>query len=431
MLNLDMKTRVEPLEVPSELKESFPYPLIFYAINDNYRVLNEFKIVDFQNSQIIYIDLYSDQNKKLIQEKLGPHFLNVLPHAITPVNPQEDFYCFPWVFPKGNHYAFQYVNFKKELFQLYTNKDFGDNFGAGSDGSSRDGNSFYIAFHRTDKPLEEGFKVSLDLSKREKIYEASPMNRPPHELFRFDNYLILSSFNNNRQFKTIGGGQIISGDDKLNEFLDKYPDSDFEAMPGEFHTISLKTGERRPWLIGNTPSHVEIDGDNLYFNCCNMGVFRKRLCYVGNASIAKVKFTGDWFINWGSVSSPTFFRGTSHTFFKQDNTPYVASMGFPNRIFIFNMETMDLDFFYDINGKILKDTYSENRQWLNFKHDHQLSNEHGRLALKASPDGKYILFFNFDHVGFLNLKTRTVEHNIPYKTEEGFYGRPHHCYYMR
>jgi hypothetical protein len=397
MKSLKLHIEAEDIFVSKEIKDSFKHPLVFYLLNYRSFYLCSFVIVDFQNEQIKYIESLSDDNISIISNAYNEDILKDPPHSLMVIN-KNKLMNLIYSVRSGINNTFRVLDLEKEVMEIYTPEDLGYNhLGRVSETGTKDpydSSSFYICFVRKDKLNSEYYKVSTDLSKSKFLFnDGGKFKKAPHQIVRCGNFILSSGFGEEE-------GQILSYNIKSKEI---------SVVP----TIAK-------------PSHLEVDGNIVYYASNNMNIEGTKVSFIGPARIGKLKVNEDSIEKCGEFWNESGFRFTTHKVLDKNT---LVTFGFPNRLFFIDSNSMKLLFHYDVGKTILPD---ENQlSFINNQYEQTLNDPFRYTALEVSYDQKYVVFFDQKNVKFFNFKTRNIVFEIPYKIKEGYFQLSHHCDFLR
>ncbi len=228
------------------------------------------------------------------------------------------------------------------------------------------------------------------------------------------------------------------GDCNFKELCDQIPECQFELAPGKITMLDLETLDFQ--AIDTTfaaPAHFEIDEkeDCIYTSSHNFCTFESRF-FFGPAGIDKYQLTDGKLIHKGCFSDPRGYRFTSHRFFRFEDKGYVCTIGKPNRLFIIDAQTMELDHFTDIGPDFLSDIPEEKvADALN--HFRQKQMEY--VALEVSENGEFICLIGTFSTVFYSMREKKVVAELPFLDEsirshhpalQDCYGKSIHCQYF-
>lgn len=504
MLELDTMTFSWPIKLEQEIFGKFNFPIIFYQMHkkDNRAFFPTFVIIDFEREVLTYIISYSRENVSRVERDKNSELFKIVsyscnPHCTIQEKKEESFFTFV-----ENTRYFYHVNYKKNVVRIYTGEDLGISdekerlveFGSTLYKDDKDENFFYLTALIQNKATEvkslNFYKVSLDLSKIDKIYSMQvSIGFAPHVTRKFDNFLINSEFLR-REFKNNATGEIfiganlylnyvyydlykqyctqkrkvclesdfieknkiLAGNIKLEpgffdfcqsrgkNFLEicqrdkKYA---FSSMPGTIMLLNLKTREK---FYYNTtycsPAHFEIDEQTgtIYTSSHNFTVL-DRMYFLGPAAIDRFVLSDGGLKKTGTFMHPGAYRFTTHKLFYYQNNPYICSFGQPNRLFFINAKTMEVIYHDDIEDDVL----SSQTDILGFVNRVDLE----PITLKTievSPDGQYLFLLSYKYIYFYSFPDKRIVQRIEYHKDfmlneeislRDFYKRTTHADYLK
>lgn len=228
------------------------------------------------------------------------------------------------------------------------------------------------------------------------------------------------------------------GNANFKELCDQIPECKFELAPGQITMLHLETLDLQ---VAKTtfaaPAHFEIDSetDHVYTSSHNFATFETRL-FFGPAGIDKFQLIDGALIHQGVFVDPKGYRFTSHRFFRFDEQGYIVTIGKPNRLFIINADTMQLDHSRDIGNDFLSDHQAET---LADALNHSQLRSIEFVALEVSQNGAFIFLVGRTSVIFYSMSKRKVVKEVPflhpsmgsqYSLFETCYGKSIHCQYF-
>lgn len=397
MLELDISIETFPIDVPSDLKKSFKSRLVFYLLNKNSFYLCTFVIVDFQEGKIAYLESFSEENVEKVKTCYDPAILKDPPHSIMTIDENKLLNIVYPILSKVNN-TFRVVDLKERKMKIYSPEDFGyTHLGVASETATRDVENsdwFYMCFVRKDKTATEYYKILTDLTDHKFMFDDRGIFiRQPHQVVRFKNFILSSGFGEEQ-------GQILS--------------------------YNMKTKEIELIETTTSPSHLEVEGDTVYYASNNMRVDGTKVTFLGPAAIGKLKVVDDIMKRDGEFRNESGFRFTTH---KKLNSNTLVTIGFPNRMFFIDSNSMKLLFYYDIDKQIIPD--DSQMDFLNSHYEQTLDDPFRYTALEISDDRKYVVFFNQAKVRFFNYSSKKIEHEIPYEIKDTYIQLSHHCNFLR
>ncbi len=229
-----------------------------------------------------------------------------------------------------------------------------------------------------------------------------------------------SFFHNATSFSEIE--KISSSDSNFSSFClsrgktflkicERNPKYTFALLPGIITIMDLKTKKVESFnSTAPAPAHFEIDpktGD--IFTSSHSFLGFERVYLWGPAAIDRFRLEKGKLIKLSSFSHPTGYRFTSHRIFSWKGKSYICTFGQPNRLFIIDAETMELEFFEDIETDFLSDQPNVN-SYVNYT-DLAFSTI---LTLEASPDGQFIFFLSYDYIYFYSFPERRIVQKLKY-----------------
>ena len=396
MLPLKIRIETENITVDQKIKDSFSDPLVFYLLNKKAFYLCSFVIVDFQNNQIKYIETYSDSNISAVKENYGEEILKDPPHSIMAID-KNKLLNMVYSVRSGMNNTLRLIDLEKEEMQIHSSEDFGYNdLGRVSETGTKDPDDpswFYICFLKKDGESSNYYKISVDLTKSEFLFNDNGIfKRPPHQIIRCGNFILSSGFGEDE-------GQILSYNMKTKE-------------------ISVI-----PTIV--KPSHLEARDGIVYYASNNMKLEGTSVVFTGPARIGKLKVSNE-VVKGSEFWNESGFRFTSHKILDSDT---LVTVGFPNRLFFIDSATMKLSFYHDVDKNIIPD--HDQLNFLNKDYKQTLDDPYRYTALETSNDGKYVVFFNQKEIRFFNRNLREIECEIPYKIKEQYFQLSHHCDFLK
>lgn len=331
------------------------------------------------------------------------------------------------------------------------------------------------------------YRASLDFSEIEKIY-SSPTESlaAPHMLRKIGSYLLSSNFIDYR-FKNLKSGEIFANQEiyaryVYNSLYRKYcqekkiayseegsqknsikthpwrerldPDFDsfcrskgrnfleickrnqeysFSPLPGTIMLLNLDTYEENIFeTTFGAPAHFEIDdkSGDIFVSSHNFIIFDKRY-FGGPAAIDRFRLKNGKLQKISTFVHPAGYRFTSHRIFSYEGKTHICTFGQPNRLFVIDADTMELEFFEDIGEDFLSGQVNIT-DFLNYADLEPFTIK----TIEVSPDGKYFLFMDYEYLYFYSFPKRKIIHKMKYgegKSPDGeidlsdFYNRTVHA----
>ncbi len=211
----------------------------------------------------------------------------------------------------------------------------------------------------------------------------------------------------------------------------------FTPLPGLMTSLNLDNGEERTFETTKAaPAHFEIDSKtgDIFVSSHNFLGFG-RLYFYGPAAIDRFRLENGTLVKISTFSHPTGYRFTSHKVFSYDGKTYICTFGQPNRLFFINAETMELEFFEDIEVDLLSSQSSIN-SFLNYFELESFVIK----TIEVSADGKFIFFMSHDYIYFYSFPQKKIVQKIRYNegtSPDGeialsdFYKRTTHVNYLQ
>jgi len=392
MIELKLEVNEVPLNANKELKNSITKPFIYYLCNFDYPYLNTFVIVDFPSDKITYVKSDSKENKKLVKDKL----ISGIPHSTMPINKNEFLNI---MLPIDNHPTqdFRHINLKEKRMSIYTSGDLGlKNLSGTIETLTQDYEQecFYIAFKKIDNSSTEYYKIALDLTKVEFLFDDKGiMDSLPHQVVRFKNFIV-----------SMGWSQ----EDSL------------------ILIYNLNTKKIQTIYNDKYPSHSIIKNDALYYSSVNVIIDGLELEYRDPAIIGKLIKDKDELIIENIFDHVTGYRFTSHRYLDPDT---IITIGYPNRIFFIDANTMELKFFKDIDKTILPPKLL--KLFLNKLYKGGYSDPYKYSSFEISQDQKYIILFNQENIRLFNIEHQEIEIEIPFAKEKNYIQVTQHCDFLK
>jgi len=398
MLKLGLDIKRESIEIPKKLKNSFHDPLVFYLYRNAFLYLNMFVVLDFNKETITYIETYSEENEKLVRKEYGiSEKMRFSAHSSISMSDSE---FITSLYPTTHHIynnTFRVIDSENSQMKIYTLEDLGfQKSGKICDTITKyKDDSFYMSFYNLEKKALDYYRISLDLKNVEYIFtDKNEMHSGPHQILRHKNFILSTGFAEKR------GAVLVYN----------------------MHDKSIKS------IAANSrPAHLEhVGDDNIYYSSNNVKAIKYKVLCLGRARIGKLRVCENEVVLKKKFVHDTGFRFASHKMLSQST---ITTIGFPNRLFFINTNDMSLDYYYDIDKKILPD--GDCLSFLNEVYENKYFNPDRYTAIETSDDGTYVVFFNQENIRFFNYYKREIEFEIPYKKKEGYYQYSIHCDFLR
>ncbi len=453
-LNLDVKDY--SFDVSRNVRESFKKPILMKLDHKEYNFFTTYVIIDFSKLEMKYIQTYSDENLG----KCKDVSLNIFSHSVTPIVSGKEFFDFLYNNDRTKNNCFKYFNVDEKELIVYFAQDLDienkDVLGRTSQhGVNRgDKNNLIISFGRTDKPATETYMCSKDMKTAKKLFTLDGYHFPQHSVETFKDHLFTTEFEDVK-FRT-KYGEILNGEADIERLIklrfdehggnslpgviyDKlfklwreknFNIDEFERCPGEIIVFNLKD-LNEPYKVfetGFAPSHIQFDEENdiLYVSSHNFMKIFEDLILLAPAEIHKYKLVDGELVYLDYFTEPTFWRCPDHVFFRHNGHPYIAAMGFPNRLFFIDAETMKLHYYYDIKGDII----SEQKDLRVFLNNLMKNSKEVFLSSIPSLDGNYISFWDQENMYILDFDKRKIIESVGFKMESTFRQNTTHSVYM-
>lgn len=480
MIEFKLEVTRKKINLDSRIADKFRAPVIFYLANkaEERVFLYTFVILDFKNSELIYVDSYLPEN--IARWKGHPerekymitNITNV--HCSLELNPGKDFYAFTEV---ANYFI--YINYESGIMRTYRGSElafgegriwkFGDTFY-----KDNDGRSFYLS---AEEYSREGIKrlsiyrASLDFSSVQKVYQSltDQFHFAPHVTRKIGDYIFNSAFST-RRFRLDRTGQEFDNVFDISKFIyrdlfkeycmerneefmeekflsdnkmqycpphlasgfkefcqrigrDIYEiagarkEYEFTILPGKISMLDLKKKTLEFYeTTCCAPAHFEIDEqENFIYTSSHNFIRLGKIRYLGPAAIDKFKMVGGEIIKEGTFSDPSGYRFTSHRVFKHKGDSIICTIGQPNRLFIVDGKTMKKIRHFDIKEDVL--TGNENLA------DYVSKNDFETLTVKAfevSDGGEYVMIVAYDSLMFYDIENGRVAAEVPFLRNGSF-----------
>lgn len=212
MLELDLKITKRSIVLPKIIRETYDKNIIFCLNNENdeRRIFFNFVLMDFIKEEMIYIDTFSAENQKIIDNFDKDKKIKILktPHSIIEVKKNKQFLCFT---EEYHNDFFYFVDYEKQKFKFIFTSDFNLpeiwKIIAFSDTNFKENYNqdfFYtsVISKKENKKILSILKISLDLKKIEIIFlkEVSKNYSIPHTTKKIWNIVLLSHFYSKKLF---------------------------------------------------------------------------------------------------------------------------------------------------------------------------------------------------------------------------------------
>lgn len=464
-LKMDIyKESIEQDEYTKKFNNTVLYSLIHPETK--YGLLPIFTIVDFKKGEITYLNLYTPENIKKLEEdpvlKQAGLTKSCTPHTHFIITPEEDFYAIPIALNLNlvcNY--FYYINIKDETVKIITPKDLGlenenKNFFFGSFLKKPDDpNTLFMVLRIiTDSGYKLGYYQSdLYLNNIKQIYETQSEKAigDPHSLLYYKDKLFTTNlfqtkiklvdkglqFNwlidfYNFVIKDTFDRENPSGNKQDAEayFQQKYNVTTFrdfknfclknnyafELFPGTIRAVDLQSKTEKIYYTNKScTGHFGWDEkENVFYVSNHDGdYFQGKISLFNPASINKYKLEEDGELTFiGTFTDPKGYRFTIHKFFKYQNKPYVVTVGYPNRLFIIDGETMTSVCTQDIGDDLL----SKNED-VNDLITPGIEKNSRIITMEASDDGSVILFFLGNYIHLYEFPSCKVVGKVEFKRD--------------
>lgn len=442
-IELKLEVYKESIE-QDEYTKKFSKPVLYTLMHSDtkYSLLPIFFIVDLKKGEITYLNSYTPENIKKLEEdpvlKQAGLSKTCSPHTGLMITPEEDFYVIPISLNLAlvcNY--FYYVNIKDKTVKIITPQALGlenenKNFFFGSFLKKPDDPNILFMVLRiiTDSGYKLGYYQSdLYLNNIKKIYETQSENTigDPHSLLYYKDKLLTTNlfrteiklvdkglqFNSlidlyNFVIKDIFDRENPSGNKQDAEayFKQKYNvtifkdfknfclknNYTFELSPGTIRAVDLQSKTEKIYYTNKSCTGHFIMGekeDIFYVSTHDGDYFLSKLVLLNIAGISKYRLEENGEITFiGTFTDPKGNRFSSHKFFKYQNKPYVVTVGYPNRLFIIDGETMTSVCTQDIGDDLLSKNEDPNDLMTP-----EIDKNFRITTMEASDDGSVILFF--------------------------------------
>jgi hypothetical protein len=464
------KESIEQDEYTKKFNKTVLYSLIhpenIIHPETKYGLLPIFTIVDFKKGEITYLNLYTPENIKKLEEdpvlKQAGLSEACTTHTSIMITPEEDFYVIPISLTSDLvcNYIY-YVNIKDETVKIITPKALGlenenKNFFFGSFLKKPDDpNTLFMALRIiTDSGYKLGYYQSdLYLNNIKQIYETQSEKDigDPHGLLYYKYKLFTTNlfrmkiklvdkglqFNSlidfyNFVIKDTFDRENPSGNKQDAEayFQQKYNVKTFkdfknfclknnytlEFLPGTIRAVDLQSKTEKMYYTNKScTGHFGWDEQENVFYVSNHDAdyLLGKMALISTAGIGKYKIEEDGELTFmGVFTDPKGYRFTSHKFFKYQNKPYVVTVGYPNRLFIIDGETMTPVCAQDIGDDLLSKTEDVNDLMTS-----EIEKNSRIVTMEASYDGSVILFFQGNYIHLYEFPSCKLVGKIEFKRD--------------
>jgi len=388
MIELDLELNELKIKVNNNLKNSFKNNFIFYLLRLDAMYLNTFVIVDFNKEKIIYLQSYSEKNINKIKKAFDPKILGDVPHSAMSIN-QNQFLSAIMPVSSLHNNTIRLIDIKEKKMRIYSPEDFGLThlYAVAESVIDNGDNHFYMSFLKKDESSTEFYKMSNDLSQREFIFDdGGILTTQPHQILKFKNFIV-----------AFGWG----------------------TKNGIILIYNINTKKIQKINNNENTAHGIVHKDILYYSSVNIVLDKSNVTYLGRAIIGQLVVSGDLLKIKKTFTNKTGFRYTSHKYLFPNS---IITIGFPNRIFIMDSDTMQLIYYKDIDKKILP-----NENFIDFLNNKYKNNLEKYSAFELSNDYKYLITFNQTNIKLFNIKDRNVEFNIAFEKPDKFLQITQHC----
>jgi len=474
MIELQTRTYRRKIAIAPGIIDSFRSPIVFYLAHkdDAQSSFPLFVILDFSNSEIIYIVSYLPENIEIMKNHpdrglfQAPFLVNM--HCSLQVTPGKEFLSFV----DYASYIFS-VDYENNIMRLFSGKDLLCNernnityFGSTFYKDENDDAYFYFSACGVADGQSQlyMYRSRLDLTDIKTVAVISPYHGiiAPH-MTRVHQRILLNSLFTTSEFVINATGQkfdldgimqyvyedlfkdycatkqlvyshqifeknntiknmVVRLDPEFSNFckkigkkfvdltnsIEKYR---FTALPGKIFSVNIDTSAVDFYdTTMCSPAHFELfdSRGDVYVSCHNMAHFGA-MHYLGPAVIDKFRVHEGKMIKMGSFCNPRGFRFTSHRLFTYNGRQYICTIGYPNRLFFIEADTMKLLYHYDIDKDVLS-SLTDICTFLNTYYDYA----NIFYSFEVSSENGIVLILGIQDVYFYDFNDKRVIQKIPY-----------------
>ena len=135
--------------------------------------------------------------------------------------------------------------------------------------------------------------------------------------------------------------------------------------------------------------------------------------YLAPAVIDKYWLNESNLVHIGSFIHKTGYRYTSHKLFYFNNKPYICTFGHPNRLFIIDANSMELEYFQDIGI----DELSSNEAIQEYLNSRESKFE--IVPIEVNKSGENLIFICNEFIYIYDFLNRNILYKINYLNDEG------------
>ena len=436
-IELTLNTLEEKINIEQEIKDSAKDPFIFYILNKDFMsVLPIFVIIDFQKETIKYINTFTANNIKIIKSlPNGRSEASQTPHCS--VGNTDKFYNFTYnLMEEDRSPLFREVDVLNKKMYLITPEDISANESNALECcdtvSVLEDGSFLMSYFNGES--NSYHKVSMDLKKSEFVFRDTIMKSTPHQVCDYKNWILATGFFE-REFSV--AGEYFSSTSELVNYIKNLKQLDghkynfridltnhdpFARQIGYIIAYNKKTKITHRVKTITSPSHIEIDPetDMCYIASNNMINFENEVWFIGEGTVEQFKMDETEIYRTGTFINPKGYRFTTHKFFKKNGNPYLAIFGYPNRLFIVDAKTMELDYYDDIGPDYLS-AQQNVKKFLNEVFPKTPIHPHRLSGMCVTDDNKFIMFPDQENLLFYEIESRKIKYKIPFKKDNYFH----------